>query len=371
MRDGRAAIGIVGCGKISQTHSRAMQEAGVLPLAYCDIDESLAKARADEFGAPGAKTFARYEEMLEMEELDVIAVTTPPFLHLDQTVRALEAGKYVYSEKPVCFHLADFQRIFEAERANGRRAFFTPSRFRAKDGRLMREYMDERRIGDVYRVDVKHLRGRGRPGIEFQPASRWFADRSKATTGISGDMGMYFMDRAFYLTDWPEVTSVSAQVYKQFPHDLPADVVYDVEEHMVFLARTDGPLTFTFEFANISHHAYHSSIVLLGMKGSLKSTIKMDGVELRTERRPNEWVVERPAFSDDTSGDTHIYRALQAVATARSDGERDEILSTLGTTSRQAYSMHRVLQMAFTSSRERREVGVSDIDEAAEIFPGL
>ena len=371
MKNGKVAVGIVGCGQISQTHLKAMHEAGVLPVAFCDIAEDLARARAEEFGADGARTFAYYNDMLAVGEIDVIAITTPPFLHLEQVVAALEAGKFVYSEKPVCFHLADFQRIFAAEESSGTRAFFTTSRFRAKDGLLMKAYMDEGRIGDVYRVDVKHLRGRGRPGIEFQPSSRWFADRSKAITGISGDMGMYFMDRAFHLTGWPEITSVSGQVYKQFPHDLPPDVTYDVEEHMVFLARTAGDLTFTFEFANISHHEWHNSILLLGMDGMLKGNIEMDGVELRTEREPWKWVVETPSYADNTSGDTHMYRGLQTALSAGDAGLRDEELSRLGTTSHEAYEMHRVLQMAFSSSRERKEISIADIDESAEIFPGL
>lgn len=363
MKNGVAGVGIVGCGKISQTHLKQMADADVVPVAFCDIDASLAEARRAEFADDAARVYTDYDAMLADEAVDIVTISTPPMLHLSQTVAALRAGKWVYSEKPVAPHLADFRQIFDAERESGRRAFFTTSRFRARDGILMKEYVDEGALGEVYRVDVKHLRGRGRPGIEFQPQTRWFLDRSKAITGISGDMGMYFMDKAFHLTGWPEVTSVSAQVYKQFPHDLPKDVPYDVEEHMVFLARTAGPLTFTFEFANISHGAYVNSVQLLGTKGSLSGTIKMEDVQLRRERGIGRTVIERPAFKDDTSGDTLAYRALaRAVA-----GEKID----LGTTSEEAYRLHQVLHMAFQSARERREITPDDVDESAEIFPGL
>lgn len=341
-----------------------MTEAGLAPAAFCDIDASLAEARRDEFGASDAPVFTEYAEMLADDRLDIIAVCTPPAWHLEQTVAALEAGKYVYSEKPVAARLEGFHRIFAAEESGGRAAFFTPCRYRANEGQLMKAYIDEGRLGEVYRVDVRHLRGRGRPGIEFQPGSRWFLDRSKAITGISGDMGLYFMDRVFYLTDWPEITSVAAQNYRIFPHDLPEEVVYDVEEHMVFLARTAGNLTFTFEFGNISHHPYTTDFTLLGTGGALRSSGGLQNLELRTERAVGQPVVEKPAYKDGPRGDVVVYRELAAAV-------RGEEHAIPGTTSRQAYQMHRVLHMAFQSGRERREVTPLDVDESSEIFPGL
>lgn len=340
-----------------------MRESGVEPVAFCDVDAKLAEARCAEYGVDGATVHTHYAEMLAREGLDIVAIATPPMFHLNQTVDALQAGKFVYSEKPVAPRLADFQAIFDAEQRGGKRAFFTTSRFRSKDGILMKEYIDEGRLGEVYRVDVKHLRGRGRPGIEYQPESRWFLDRKVAITGISGDMGLYFMDRAFHLTGWPDVVSVSGQVYRQFPHNLPNGTPYDVEEHLVFMARTAGKLTYTFEFANISHVAYTNSVVVLGTEGAINGTIRLEDLELRTERSVGHTVIERPAFKDELSGDVIAYSALVAAV----NGEP----YALGTTSREAYEMHKVLHMAFQSARERREISPSDIDESTEIFPGM
>ena len=57
--------------------------------------------------------------------------------------------------------------------------------------------------------------------------------------------------------------------FKQFPAEMPAGLPYDVEEHVTIFARTEGKLTFTFEFANISHHPYTTSTMILGDKGGI------------------------------------------------------------------------------------------------------
>ena len=103
-------------------HSRTLSRLGQdVRLHYASRDGGKAASFKDRHG--GAGSFGSYEAAVEAPEMDVILVATPPALHLDWTVRALEAGKDVIVEKTAFLRPEDFQPVREAARRAGRRVF--------------------------------------------------------------------------------------------------------------------------------------------------------------------------------------------------------------------------------------------------------
>lgn len=104
--------GIVGGGWIARRHVPAIDAAdGVKLVAACDAELS----RAQEIAAPrGARAYGEWEKMLEREELDVLWVCTPPMVHREPTVAALERGVHVYLEKPIARTPGDAEAIVAA-----------------------------------------------------------------------------------------------------------------------------------------------------------------------------------------------------------------------------------------------------------------
>jgi predicted dehydrogenase len=66
--------------------------------------------------APGAQAYNDHRFLLDDKSIDAAIVATPPHLHADQFVHALEAGKHVYQERTMAFTLADAQRMRAAHR---------------------------------------------------------------------------------------------------------------------------------------------------------------------------------------------------------------------------------------------------------------
>jgi predicted dehydrogenase len=354
---------VIGCGQISKLHLGCMKEAGYRIGAVCDVDLSRAEAAKAESGDERTLATASFEEALALSEVDVAAVCTPPAAHARQTVEALKAGKFVYCEKPVARTLDQFDAIFAAEAASGKRAYFTPGRFRGTEVPMIRQYVDDGDLGDVYRVEARHLRGRGRTGIDF--AARWFADSSLALGGIMPDMGLYHMDRCFYLTGWPAAVAVSAVMFRAFPYEEQTGVVYDVEEHALLMVRTEGKLTFTFEFANISYYDSWplNSLMMLGNKGGIHLTQgRHPEFRFLTEKGgPGRWIEHRIDWKDQRKADTVIYEELAAAVQGTGQVR-------MATTSRQALALHEVMAMAYLSSHLRREVRPEELDRSAQIF---
>ena len=108
-------------GGVGKQHIAAMQE---LPeqwsvLAICDLDRAKAEAIAAEYQLPRVAT--DLAELLRMDDLDVIAICTPPHLHYDQIQQVMAAGKHAICEKPLVGSLREVDDLIRFERESGRR----------------------------------------------------------------------------------------------------------------------------------------------------------------------------------------------------------------------------------------------------------
>ena len=106
-------IGIVGCGGIAnQKHFPALKNAAdrVELVAFCDLIRERAENAAKEFGAPDAKIYVDYHELLKDESIEIVYVLTPNVAHCPISVAAFEAGKHVLCEKPMAASVEDAEK---------------------------------------------------------------------------------------------------------------------------------------------------------------------------------------------------------------------------------------------------------------------
>jgi Predicted dehydrogenases and related proteins len=101
-------VGIIGCGNISTTYfGLAPLFKGLKVLACTDINMNAAEIRAEEYGVKAQPM----EELLANDELDIIVNLTIPAAHFPVSKAILEAGKHVYSEKPLVLSLETGRRV--------------------------------------------------------------------------------------------------------------------------------------------------------------------------------------------------------------------------------------------------------------------
>jgi predicted dehydrogenase len=111
---------IVGTGGIARAHAAAVGEVGdnVELAAAVDVDPQRLADFQETYGV--ARAYTDLHEMLERERPDIVQICSPPYLHPEQCIAALEAGAWVLCEKPLAGSLADLDRIDAAERRTGR-----------------------------------------------------------------------------------------------------------------------------------------------------------------------------------------------------------------------------------------------------------
>jgi len=151
-------IGIIGAGVVFAQHMRAFNalasRARVVGLA--DTDRAKRRQASDQHFIP--TVVEDHRELLERDDIDVIVICAPPFLHERMVIDALQAGKYVICEKPLTTNLAAADRMLEVARAHPNR-LATVFQFRhAPEIQRMRYLRDQGRLGRLllgrtHRVD--------------------------------------------------------------------------------------------------------------------------------------------------------------------------------------------------------------------------
>jgi predicted dehydrogenase len=95
----------------------ARQAAGIEVVAIASRERARAEAQAAELGIESA--YGSYQELLAAPDVEAVYVALPNSMHVEWSIRALEAGKHVLCEKPMSRHPDDVERAFEAaERAD-------------------------------------------------------------------------------------------------------------------------------------------------------------------------------------------------------------------------------------------------------------
>ena len=105
---------IVGYGNIAKLHEKVLAEQGHEIVAVCDI-----AANALE-NAPGKNHYTDYLTMLESEQIDVVHICTPHYLHAQMIIDALKHGVHVLCEKPLCISEDEITRVLDAAKKSNK-----------------------------------------------------------------------------------------------------------------------------------------------------------------------------------------------------------------------------------------------------------
>jgi myo-inositol 2-dehydrogenase/D-chiro-inositol 1-dehydrogenase len=185
-------IGIAGVGRMGRHHATnlAQRVTGAALVAACSpVAEELGWAR-DTLGVTSG--YADYGDLLAHPGLDAVFLATPTTLHADQMAAALEAGKHVFSEKPLALNLDDCLRVEAAAAKRPRQ-------------KAMIGYV--RRFDPSYRDAHDKIRAGaiGRPFLarsqtaDKNDASGFFVRYAGASGGILLDMSVHDIDTVRWL----------------------------------------------------------------------------------------------------------------------------------------------------------------------------
>lgn len=205
----RIRLASVGLGRWARVLARGAQRGDVVELYSCfSRSEEKRKAFQDAYGVP--KSASTYEELLADPDVEGVIITTPNDTHKDVVTQALEAGKAVYTDKPIAQTLEDALAIKQVVDRTGGVFAVGHSARRLSGNRVMKQWIEDGTLGGVSMVEANFSNERG---LELTPETwRWYL--SKTPGGPLIQLGVHHADNLQYLLG--PVAAVSAHTRKLF-----------------------------------------------------------------------------------------------------------------------------------------------------------
>ncbi|HEX4994184.1 MAG TPA: Gfo/Idh/MocA family oxidoreductase [Methylomirabilota bacterium] len=208
----RLRLAIVGCGNISRLNAPGyLQHPRCDVVALCDTRPERAKRRATEWGIT-PRLCSDFAQVLDDPAVDAVELLTPTWMHADQIVAALDAGKHVSCQKPLAITVAEADRIAAAV-ARARTTFrvtenflYYPPIVKAK------ALLDAGAIGEPSLVRIHTTRAQRVEGItlDMEPdAMVWRRDPARNPGGVLFDDGVHkYGTAAYWIGEIGEVSAI-------------------------------------------------------------------------------------------------------------------------------------------------------------------
>lgn len=181
-------IAFLGCGRAADMHSRTLRKIGGVRLFHASREP----ARAEEAARrSGGTPLPSYEAALERKDVDVVFVTTPPALHLEWALRALDARRHVIVEKPPFLRAADVDRVARTAETAGRRVLVAENYFYKPLARELRRLLAEEAVGRPLFLHVN--------AVKRQEGGGWRSDPGMAGGGALFEGGIHWIDLMAHL----------------------------------------------------------------------------------------------------------------------------------------------------------------------------
>lgn len=158
-------------------------------------------------GVRSLHTYDQFDRLRDDPAIDVVYIVLPNSLHAEYAVRALEAGKHVFCEKPMAVTPAECERMIAAAKRAGKqlgiayRAHFEPHNLEAE------RRLKAGEIGTLRHFTSEH----GRLLKPEEPQDQWRADKRLAGGGSLYDIGIYALNAACWFMGADPV-SVTAEI---------------------------------------------------------------------------------------------------------------------------------------------------------------
>lgn len=300
-------VGLIGLGKMGTIRARELRRHAHVRLV-CGAD-------------PDERTFSEYPGMecctehdrIIASDVDAVFIATPNCFTADLVIRALDAGKHVFSEKPPGRSLAEIQAIRDAEQRNPRCKLMFGFNHRYHAGILeAKRIVESGRLGRI--MWMRGIYGKS-GGANYE--KQWRSSKEMCGGGILLDQGIHMVDLLrFFSGEFVEVKSMCATAYWDA----------EVEDNAFALLRTpDGRIAMLHSSSTHWKHRFTLEIYMtdgyLSVNGILSSTRSYGDETISMARRqfdegfaqgkPREEIIY---FDTDPSWELEVADFLRYVA---------------------------------------------------------
>jgi predicted dehydrogenase len=249
MRNGKLQAGVIGVGAIARDqHIPAWARVPFAEVvAVADVAEEALQKTADI--ASIKHRFKDWQDLVELDELDIVDVCTPNRTHMPIALAALNHGKHVLCEKPLGTTAEEVRILRDAARREHRLVMAAQHLRFDPTCQQLKRLIDSGLLGEIYFTRAQWLRRR------MLPPRATFTEKPLSGGGPVMDLGVHMLDLAYWFMGAPEPVTVSAMVDTRLAHraDLTGSwgdwdrTRFDVEDFAAGFVRFATGATLTLE----------------------------------------------------------------------------------------------------------------------------
>ncbi len=269
-------IGLIGTGFMGQCHALGFRAAPAvfrhLPRlklqTLADVDREATTEAAAAFGFARATT--DWQALVSDPDVDIVAITSPNFLHQPMAMAAIEAGKHVYCEKPLALDAAGAGAMTEAAEAKGINTLVGYNYLHNPAIRLAGEIIQAGEIGEII-----HFKGHHFEDYLANPEGpyTWRSSKKKAGAGVVADLGSHIISLARRLVGEIEAVQAMLQIVvkdRPLPDDPGRRLPVEVDDQAQMLLRfKEGPTGVIEASAVAAGRKMNLAFEITGSRGTL------------------------------------------------------------------------------------------------------
>lgn len=253
--------GIVGCGDVCEKKSGPsfykIEHSNLVAVMRRDPNKVRDYAQRHKV----AKYYTDADELIADSEVDAVYIATPPNTHKLYAIKAMEAGKPVYVEKPMGMNLYECEEMIRVSEITNQKLFVAFYRRALPYFLKVKQLLAEKTIGEVLTVEVKQYRSPRESDLTSSDHT-WRVDKDIAGEGYFYDLAPHTLDILdFLLGEIVDAKGFSANLGKLY------DVKDTISAAFLFKSGVIGNGRWCFVTSNQTDI---DSIIITGTKGEIR-----------------------------------------------------------------------------------------------------
>ena len=251
-------VGIVGCGRISKKHSDILgnnKVNGITLGAVCDINMKKAKVISDKYNV---KCYSSMHEMMNMENLDVVAVLTESGNHCKHVVELAKYGKDIIVEKPMALTIDDADLMINTCYQNGCRLFVVKQNRFNNSIVALKQQIEKDKLGKLFLGTVR---------VRWSRDQKYYdQDSWRGTWGLDGGVLTNQASHHIDLLEW-----MMGSVDSVYAKSVTANVEIETEDTAVVILKFKNGALGVIEATTATRPVdLEGSISILGSNGTIE-----------------------------------------------------------------------------------------------------
>src|SRR5580698_8496369 len=196
-------VAVIGAGAIGHDHIASFnRHPAANVVAIAEISRERGSQAAELFGV--REVVADYRELLSRDDIDILSIALPNYLHAEAALAGLKAGKHVMLEKPMTTEARSAARLVDEATRRGRLLMVGQNDRFSNEVQTAKQLVMKGFLGEVFHGRTYWRRREGIPRI-----GSWFTQSKFAGGGCLYDIGVHALDRCLFLMGEFDAAAVS------------------------------------------------------------------------------------------------------------------------------------------------------------------